>query len=149
MSGEGHATNGRPAGEANGRATDTVQLTLPVSADLVVLARFAAATIASRADFDVEEIEDLRLAVDELCISVTDGSSDGHLELRFERDGDQIEVVCSFVPGPGEAERRGRPVPRNELSDRIVDALVDEHGQDSEGGRPRAWLRKRRAPGPR
>ena len=58
--------------------SDTVELTLPIRADLVVLARFAAATIASRADFDVEEIEDLRLAVDELCISVADGSADGH-----------------------------------------------------------------------
>ncbi len=50
--------------------SDTVELTLPVRADLVVLARFAAGTIASRADFDVEEIEDLRLAVDELCVSL-------------------------------------------------------------------------------
>ena len=60
--------------------TDTVELTIPVRADLVVLARLTAATVASRADFDVEEIEDLRLAVDELCISVIQGSADGRLD---------------------------------------------------------------------
>ena len=66
--------------------TDIVELTIPVTADLVVLARLTAATVASRADFDVEEIEDLRLAVDELCISVIQGSSDGRLDLQFSRD---------------------------------------------------------------
>ena len=125
--------------------SDTVELTLPVRADLVVLARYAAATIASRADFDVEEIEDLRLAVDELCVSVVDGTDDGRLALRFVRDGDQVEVECVFIPVPG-SERAGDPLGRNDLSDRIVDALVDEHGQDRDGGHPRAWLRKRRAP---
>ena len=56
--------------------TDVVELTIPVRADLVVLARLTAATVASRADFDVEEIEDLRLAVDELCISQVQGGGD-------------------------------------------------------------------------
>jgi serine/threonine-protein kinase RsbW len=128
--------------------TDTVELTLPVAADLVALARFAAATIASRADFDVEEIEDLRLAVDELCLSVLDGATDGRLELRFLRDGGQVEVACVFVPSAvGNSDGSGVEY-RNDLSDRIVDALVDEHGQDAYGGHPRAWLRKRRASRP-
>jgi serine/threonine-protein kinase RsbW len=125
--------------------TDTVELTLPVEADLVALARFAAATIASRANFDVEEIEDLRLAVDELCVSVLDGATDGRLELRFLRDGGQVEVACVFVPSAVDHPDGSGVEYRNDLSDRIVDALVDEHGQDTQGGHPRAWLRKRRA----
>lgn len=123
---------------------ELVELSLPVRADLIGLARFAAATIASRADFDIEEIEDLRLAVDELCVAILDGATDGRLELRFVREGDEVEVGCVFVPGPGRAEVTAAP-PRHELSDRIVEALVDEHGKDSQGGRARAWLRKRRS----
>ena len=134
--------------------TDTVELTLPVHADLIVLARFAAATIASRADFDVEEIEDFRLAVEELCLSVVDGSSDGRIEIQFLRDEEQVEVACAFRPGPGSGTGTGagaRPdgsdaERRNELSDLLVEALVDEHGQEVEGGHRKAWLRKRRAP---
>lgn len=129
--------------------TDTVELVLPVRADLVVLARYTAATIASRADFDVEEIEDLRLAVEELCLSVVDGSRDGRLELRFQRDEGEVEVECVFVPAGGTSPNGSSVERHSDLSDRIVDALVDEHGQDLDGGRPRAWLRKRRTPRPR
>ncbi len=46
--------------------SDVVELTLPAGSDLIVLARFTAVTLGSRAGFDIEEIEDLRLAVDEL-----------------------------------------------------------------------------------
>jgi hypothetical protein len=129
--------------------TDTVELTLPVHADLVVLARFAAATIASRADFDVEEIEDFRLAVEELCLSVVDGSPDGRLEIRFLRDDEQVEVACDFEPGTGSHRDLAGAERRNELSNLLVDALVDEHGQEVEGGHRKAWLRKSRASRPR
>jgi hypothetical protein len=128
--------------------TDSVELTLPVQADLVVLARFTAATIASRADFDVEEIEDFRLAVDELCLSVVDGAPDGRLEIHFLRDEEQVEVACVFVPSSNGRSDGSGTERRNELSDLLVDALVDEHGQEMEAGRRKAWLRKRRAPRP-
>ena len=49
---------------------DVVGLSIPSGADLLVLARLTAATVASRAGFDVEEVEDLRLAVDELCVAL-------------------------------------------------------------------------------
>jgi serine/threonine-protein kinase RsbW len=122
---------------------DDVELTIPVQADLVVLARLTAATVASRADFDVEEIEDLRLAVNELCLSLVNGGGSGRLHLVFSRDEDLIEVSCSYyagspgVPTPSDGSSEG-------LSSRILDALVDEHGQADEDGQARAWLRKRR-----
>ena len=128
--------------------SDIVELTLPVQGDLVVLARFAAGAIASRADFDVEEIEDLRLAVGELCVSLADGKKDGRLQLRYVRDDDRIEVECAFIAASVGDGSSPTVEEKNDLSARIVDALVDEHGHDSEGGHPRAWLRKRRASRP-
>ena len=124
--------------------TDIVELTIPVTADLVVLARLTAATVASRADFDIEEIEDLRLAVDELCISMIQGIEEGRLGLQFSRDEDEIKVSCRYLgklrPVPDPSER-----PLDGLSGRILDALVDEHGESMEDGERRAWLLKRRA----
>jgi serine/threonine-protein kinase RsbW len=128
--------------------SDIVELTLPVQGDLVVLARFAAGTIASRANFDVEEIEDLRLAVDELCISLADGQKDGRLQLRYLRDRDHIEVVCAFIAASGGDGTSPTVEEKDDLSARVVEALVDEHGHDSEGGHPRAWLRKQRTSRP-
>jgi serine/threonine-protein kinase RsbW len=131
--------------------SDIVELSIPVRADLVVLARLTAATVASRASFDVEEIEDLRLAVDELCVSLVDEGATGRLALRFIRGNHEIEVSCMYHPESGSgasaaasgAEAAGAS--SDGLSARILDALVDEHGRDSENGHERIWLRKRRA----
>ena len=124
---------------------DEVELTIPVQADLVVLARLTAATVASRADFDVEEIEDLRLAVNELCLSLVQGRDGGRLHLEFGRDGDQIEVSCRYHAGSIGASNGSSDESPKGLSSRILDALVDEHGHSSADGQNQAWLRKRRA----
>jgi anti-sigma regulatory factor (Ser/Thr protein kinase) len=131
-------------GARRGGAEDVVELSIPVRADLVVLARLTAATVASRASFDVEEIEDLRLAVDELCVSLVGDGSEGRLALRFVRGNEDIEVSCTYhADSTQDGEAPGSS--SDGLSARILDALVDEHGRDGEGGRQRIWLRKRRA----
>jgi anti-sigma regulatory factor (Ser/Thr protein kinase) len=127
--------------------TDVVELSIPVRADLVVLARLTAATMASRADFGVEEIEDLRLAVEELCLSIV-RSDDGGGRLRFTyvRQRDAVEIACSLERDPEHVpDRQEGDRVVDDLSLRILDALVDEHRQEYLDGRPSAWLRKRRA----
>jgi serine/threonine-protein kinase RsbW len=124
---------------------DVVELTLPVGADLLVLARLTAATIASRAGFDVEEVEDFRLAVDELCVSLIQEGSDGRLQLQFTRDIDSVEVSCTYDGSPAAGQSDTAEDSIEGLSARILDALVDAHGREIAGGQERAWLRKRRA----
>lgn len=126
-----------------GQSTVSVDLSIPVQADLVVLARLTAATVAGRAGFGVEDIEDLRLAVEELCLSLVGARQDGRLHLTYECEGDAITVDCWYEAGDQEAQGRGGDV--DDLSLRILDALVDEHGHDLREGRPSAWLCKRRA----
>ena len=124
-----------------------VELTIPVESDLLVLARLAVSTISSRSGFDIEEIEDLRLAVDELCLSVLDGRRSGRLHLRFDGLPARIEVACHYEgdePAP-DRNREDRDDLTEELSGRILDALVDEHGPVDRDGRRGAHLAKRRA----
>lgn len=122
---------------------DVIELSIPVRTDLVVLARLTAATLATRVGFDVEEIEDLRLAVEELCLSLMRAGDNGRLRLRYTREGDDgIAIDCAFEPA-GNSSARSAPV--DELSLRILDALVDEHGESVEDGGCHAWLRKRRS----
>ena len=126
------------------RERETVELSIPVGADLLVLARFAAATIASRAGFDLEEIDDLRLAVDELCVSLIEEGDHGRLSIELQRADDLVEISCRFNSNNETGRAAHRPELSEGLSDRILDALVDEHGKREEGGFERAWLRKRR-----
>jgi hypothetical protein len=130
---------------------DRVELSLPARPELLFLVRMTAAAVASRADFGYDQIEDLRLAIDELALTICgDEPQDGRLQLLFKWSDAAIEVVGVYEPDGGE----GRPElavaqPANELSARILDALVDEHGADAVGGCPRAWLRMRRRKGSR
>lgn len=125
-------------------ATGVVELTIPVEADLLVLARLAVSTVAARSAFDIEEIDDLRLAVDELCLSVLDRRRTGNLHLRIEGTPGRIEVVCHHDGGTV-APGRDRPdEATSELSGRILDALVDEHGPIVRDGWRGARMSKRR-----
>lgn len=134
--------------------TDHVELTLPARPDLLVLARMTVGAVAARAEMAVDDIEDLRLAIDELCLSAVGDHQGGRLELRYDWDPDGMEVSCTFRPSSDSNGGYERPVDDIELSDalgqlptdlseRILDALVDEHGHDAVAGGYRAWFKKR------
>jgi hypothetical protein len=133
--------------------TDHVELTLPARPDLLVLARMTVGAVAARAEMAVDDIEDLRLAIDELCLAAVGDHQGGRLELRYDWDPEGMEVSCTFKPSetdgvqPGIAEDdEGLDtigILPTDLSERILDALVDEHGRDKVEGGERAWFRKR------
>ena len=135
----------RVEGGAGQTAGGIVDLSIPVESDLLVLARLAVSTVAARSEFDIEEIDDLRLAVDELCLSVLDGRRSGRLHLRIEGFPDQIEVLCHYEGDDVVPDRGGTDESTSELSGRILDALVDEHGPIVREGWRGARLCKRRA----
>jgi len=129
---------------------EMIEISFPSSVDLVVVARFTAATIGARADFDLDEIDDLRLAVDEL--SVAFGPLDGDTSLRYEflRDGDTVSVRCTREPMEGWGGGRSPKADvidwqqARELSEQLLDELVTAHGREITNGRSAAWLTKQR-----
>ena len=133
------ATKDRPTEQLG----DAIDLSLPVAADLLVVVRLTAAAVASRADFNVEDIEDLRLAVDELCLPLVRSAPEGRLVLRFISHDDSVEITAC-IDGPGaDGPAVASDNSEDALSAQILDALVDEHGWDGSGSR--CWLRKRRS----
>ncbi|MFZ0665872.1 MAG: hypothetical protein WAM97_08955 [Acidimicrobiales bacterium] len=123
---------------------EAVKLSFPGSADLVVLARFTAAAVGSRAGFDIDEIEDLRLAIDELCISF--GPIDQYENVNFEflRIANQVRIACVFerAERAGEASTNPNWERTADLSALLLDALVDNHGKEEREGRRYAWMEK-------
>jgi serine/threonine-protein kinase RsbW len=126
---------------------DQVVLTFPARGDLVVLARLVASAISTRVGFDIEELEDLRLAVGELCLLAMQGSDARHGDLRLEFTVlfESLDIACTLVGAlPAGNARDADGDEADELSEQILAALVDEHGREQRDGSVRAWLRKRR-----
>ncbi len=117
---------------------DEVRLAVPARPEFVGLARVTAAGLASRLGFTFDQVEDLRLAIDEMCFGLTGTKGkDGILELRFllSPEGLTVHGEGTFSP-PG-------PVHLSELSKVILDALVDEHSISDGADGPRFRLMKK------
>jgi hypothetical protein len=144
-------TNAMSAPAVGASSLNRVELSLAADAQMLFLARMTGAAVASRADFDYEKVEDLRLAIDELCIRLM-GSSTGaaRISLLFQWDDEgALEVMGTRIPGEGPStnghhSHLNGSGPALELSERILDALVEEHGADTLGPMHRAWFRMRR-----
>jgi hypothetical protein len=134
---------------------EVIEISIPGSVDLVVLARFTAATIGARADFDLDEIDDLRLAVDELSVSFGPLDAETRLRYTFLREGDTVNVRCTREPSDEEGDRGAGHSERDlidwqqarELSAQLLDELVTTHGRAIANGRSVAWLTKERGTG--
>jgi anti-sigma regulatory factor (Ser/Thr protein kinase) len=116
-----------------------VRLAIPAAPEFLRLARLAAADVASRAGFSFEDIEDLRIGVDELChLLMAPGTEDEQLQLTFTLQPDTVTVE-----GEGPSRNTDDPVVvQSELSQTIVTAVVDEHEVSRDGSTLRFRLKK-------
>jgi anti-sigma regulatory factor (Ser/Thr protein kinase) len=102
---------------------DEVRLAVPATPEFLRLARVTAAGLASRLGFTFDQVEDLRLAIDELCFGLTGPQGrPGTVYLRFLIRDNGLEVE-----GEGHFEDETKQVQLSELSTVILRALVDEH----------------------
>lgn len=91
------ATHPQPAAE-----DDVVLLTVPADGGYLGVLRTATAGLAARLHFALDEIEDLRIAVDEACaMLLAIATRDAELQCRFTVTDDAltVEVTVSTVPG--------------------------------------------------
>ncbi len=76
-----------------GDLEDLVVLTLPASSAYLSVLRTVTAGLAARLDFTLDEIEDLRIAVDEACaMLLADAEPDADLTCRFQLEPTLIVV---------------------------------------------------------
>jgi len=78
------------------------RLILPAQPRSLRLARLTASSLAADLDWSVDDIDDLRIAVDELCAAViASASEDATLDLTFRRESEAllIEGVCEGGEG--------------------------------------------------
>ena len=87
--------------QALAESTDSVHLVVPPSSEYLRTARLVAADAALRAGLDCEEIEDFRIAVDELCHLVM-SATDHFIELWVVSVDDRVIAHGSAPHTPGE-----------------------------------------------
>ena len=82
-------------------------LRLPAAGAYLSVLRTATASLASRLDFTIDDIEDLRIAVDEACaMLLAQARAGADLECRFELTADAIDVAVSVLTVDGEEPSR-------------------------------------------
>lgn len=75
---------------------DRVELVVPAQAAYLAVLRTASAGMGARIDLDLDQIEDLRIAVDEAAALVISGAREGdRLRARFQLGSDGLEVRLS------------------------------------------------------
>jgi len=126
---------------ANMHDDTEVRLAVPAAPEFLRLARLTVAGVASRMGFTYDEVEDLRIAIDELCFAlVGTNGREGSIELRYSLQADDlvVEGLGTFTD----------PVPvaptLSPLSRQILSAVVDEHDVAAGERGPTFRLRKRR-----
>ena len=99
------ATGG--TGTLSGAGRDVVTLRLPAAGAYLSVLRTATASLASRLDFTIDDIEDLRIAVDEACAMLLSQAIPGaDLQCSFELTSDALAVTVSVLTLDGQQPSR-------------------------------------------
>jgi serine/threonine-protein kinase RsbW len=116
---------------------DNIELVLPATPEYARIARLTVAGLASRGGFGYDDVEDLRIAVGEACSLLLQRSTPGDsLRFSFDLDGHTLRIEAEHRGGDpaGSPEETGASGPDHDLSEQILDAVVDEAEIDA-GGR--------------
>ena len=110
-------TDAAPTGE---RRAERLELRVPTSPTQLPAVRAMAGDLAMRMDFDLDAVEDLRLAVDEACAILSSvAQGDSPLTVVFEATRESLRIDA-WVPTDD-----GVDVPRDGFGWAVLQALVD------------------------
>ena len=106
-----------------------VELALPPDTRYMRLARLMASGVATTSGLPLEEVEDFRIAVDELCATLIELGDGEVVRLTFELGRDVLVVVGTTRGAPGESIDTERLT----LSRQILDVVTDGHELTRDG----------------
>ena len=117
-----------------------VTVAFPAETLNVALARTVAAAMAARADLTIDQLEDVRLAVDEAVSQlIADASPDATVTCAFEAGAGTLSITVTA------RTRTGATPATDTFSWTVMRALVDSVAATTDGGEVRLDLRIARA----
>ncbi len=112
-----------------------VTITLPAEPTLSRIVRLAASGMASMAQFSVDEIEDIRIAVSEVLIALIEHGESGDVELRLSVDNGKFRIDGSTAVSEFNLDH-----PDLALCRTVLDGVGATHGIElSPEGRASIW----------
>jgi serine/threonine-protein kinase RsbW len=120
---------------------DIVELTVPADGAYLSILRTATAGLAARLHFTLDEIEDLRIAVDEACVMLlpsVDRGQDKELTCKFIVEADSLAVAISAPAAHALPDTQT-------FSWRVLAALVSNVSTEHQGGMATIRMTKRLA----
>ncbi len=118
---------------------DTISVTIPASPEYLKVVRLIVSGLASRLRFTIDDIEDLKIAVDELSAYLTGAQGrDGSLQIAFQIHDDRIEISGTGHFSTGTTVRTDL----TEMSQMILDTVVDSATLQQTDGLPSFSLSK-------
>lgn len=125
--------------------SSTVEIRTAASPSLIPTVRAVASDLAARADFDLDSISDLRMAVDEACATLVGMALPGSpLRCTFDVHGERIDVSAEVHTTAGAS------LPTDSFGWRVLQTLADhvavEHPDGSDGSALRIRLHKLAGP---
>jgi serine/threonine-protein kinase RsbW len=115
---------------------DATELHTAASATAIPTIRMVAADLAARADFDLDSVDDLRMAVEEACaLLVRIAARNARLSCTFTVRPDRVELAVEVdvdeaadLPTPGSFGWRVLNCLADEVSALVLPAEPDQHG---------------------
>lgn len=106
------------------KALDTVSVLIPIKAEYVSIARLTASGIAHRAGFDIDTIEDIKVAISEVLGKIIEKcSSSDRVNIDFTSVDDGI-LITVYIPNRDLPELFSDEVDKFALA--IICSLMDE-----------------------
>ena len=97
----------------------TIHISVPAQAEYVGLVRSTSAHVAAQCDLTMDQIEDLRLAVNEAFAFLVDPTSDSNIDITFVVDGSTLSITLTSAHAVQEPDR-------NSFGWTVLSALVNE-----------------------
>ncbi len=118
-----------------------VQLDVAADPTHLSLPRLLIGYVAASLDMTVDHVEDLQLALDELCVLVMADAATARTRLTVRVEWDERELRVEIGSHGESVGPLHSGAELTAFSQQILDALVDEHGVSVRDGDSFRWLR--------
>jgi anti-sigma regulatory factor (Ser/Thr protein kinase) len=102
------------------RFDDVVVLTMPARTELAATLRVVAASLGADVGLTVDEIDDIRLAVNEVFASAAEGTPNSTISVSFAPGDGRLDIAIELTDG--------RPIPLDQLAATVLESVVDVTG---------------------